>query len=76
MQINSIEFSKGESTPMHMHEWPHDVFVVRGKLKLDVGSIVHELDPGSVVHCPGGADHQLTALEDDTIVITQHPPEA
>ena len=54
-----FEVEPGGHTPLHKHDWEHEVFVLSG-----VGIVVdpsgeHEVKSGDVIFVPGGEEHQF-----------------
>lgn len=74
MLIVVMHCDTGESTSKHAHDYPHDCFITKGRVRLDIGSISKELLAGETAHFPDGAEHQITAIE-PSIVIVQHDAE-
>jgi quercetin dioxygenase-like cupin family protein len=72
-----VLLSSGTTLAAHAH--PHEQFthVVSGSLHFRVGEGTdrreHTLDPGSIVHVPGGVLHETHALE-DTVAIEFFAP--
>ncbi|MGQ9611103.1 MAG: cupin domain-containing protein [bacterium] len=62
-----FEIEKGGYTPLHKHDWEHEVFVLNGS-----GIVIGEsgesmIKSGDVVFIPGGEMHQFKNLENDKL---------
>ena len=54
-----FEMEPGGNTPLHKHDWEHEVFILSG-----IGTVIsqsgeHELKKGDVIFVPGGENHQF-----------------
>jgi quercetin dioxygenase-like cupin family protein len=68
-----IEFKKGYVVPMHKHQESVG-YVVRGKLKMKIGTKEFMLSKGSAWVHPSGVDHMTEALEDSEVLEIFSPP--
>lgn len=59
-----------EGVPVHAHDYPHDLFVVKGKVRVLLGPINPEAKEGDKVAFPTGASHGFVALEPSEVVCT------
>ena len=64
-----FEIEPGGCTPLHQHDWEHEMFVFQGK-----GCVVKQgkevtLKEGSVVFIPPGEEHQIKNTGRDTFRI-------
>jgi len=62
-----FEMDPGGNTPLHKHDWEHEVFILNGS-----GIIVNEsgeniLRKGDVVFVPGGEEHQFKNASDELL---------
>src|SRR5215471_10449062 len=62
-----IEFKKGYVVPMHKHQESVG-YVVRGRLKMKIGTEEFMLSRGSAWVHPSGVDHMSEALEDTEVL--------
>jgi len=58
------------------HQHPHEqiTHMLRGRLRLTVASVSHELVAGQSLCIPGGTLHAADALEDTLVIDTFSPP--
>lgn len=54
-----IEVQPGRSTPLHQHEWEHEVFVIEGQGVVRGAEGDRPIHYGSVVFVPGNETHQF-----------------
>ena len=62
-----FEIEPGGNTPLHTHDWEHEVFVLGG-----IGIVVdpsgdHEIKGGDVIFVPGNEIHQFRNESDKTL---------
>lgn len=51
-------------TPLHTHEWEHEVFIVEGGGILVSESGEQEIESGDVIFMPGNEEHQFKNTKD------------
>jgi quercetin dioxygenase-like cupin family protein len=74
-----IEVEPGGHSPLHIHPWEHEVFILKGE-----GAVVHEttehpVSQGDVVFVPPGEQHQFKNASDEPlefICLIPNPPSA
>jgi len=54
-----FEIQPGGHTPLHEHDWEHEVFILRGRGKVQGGMQQAEFGPGDVIFIPPGERHQF-----------------
>ena len=54
-----FELAEGGRTPLHSHDYEHEVFVLQGRGRLVTGGEPLVLEPGDVLFIPGGEEHQF-----------------
>jgi quercetin dioxygenase-like cupin family protein len=59
--------SHGE-TPLHAHNWEHEVFVLKGRGMVTDGKAKHALRAGSVVYVPPNQIHQFKNARADRLM--------
>lgn len=64
----------GSHLPLHHHPHEQLTHVLRGRLRLEVGGIVHEIGPGDSICIAGGTPHAADALEETLVIDTFSPP--
>lgn len=70
--FNVVFLKAGEPIPAHLHDYPHDCFILQGTVRVGVGSVVQDLPAPSTIHFPTGAIHGWEAVT-DAIVLCTHP---
>ncbi len=62
-----FEIEKGGYTPLHKHDWEHEVFVLSGS-GIVVGELGEsEIKSGDVIFVPGGEMHQFKNSGEDNL---------
>jgi quercetin dioxygenase-like cupin family protein len=64
----------GSHLPEHQHPHEQITHVLRGRLRLTVASVPHELVAGQSLCIPGGTLHAADVLEDTLVIDTFSPP--
>lgn len=54
-----FELSPDGNTPLHRHEWEHEIFVHSGEGEVYLKDQWHAVKPGLVVYIPGHELHQI-----------------
>lgn len=54
-----FEVESGGHTPLHSHEWEHEVFVLRGCGTVTSEEGQHEFQAGNAIFVPGNETHQF-----------------
>ncbi len=74
-----MELPPGTNTPLHTHEWEHEVFIHSGEGEVFCNGDWTPVAPGSGVFIPGGEEHQFRCAGGAPFffvcVIPQGPPE-
>lgn len=65
-----VEFrlQKGATLPLHSHPHEQIGYLVKGRIRLTIGSDVHEVIPGDSWCIPGGVFHCAGIIEDSLAV--------
>jgi mannose-6-phosphate isomerase-like protein (cupin superfamily) len=73
-----LSVNKGYQCSLHYHEKKDETFVVtQGHIRLELGSEVHHLYPGSFMRIPPKTPHRFTGIEDSLITeVSTHHDEA
>ncbi|MEM2218834.1 MAG: cupin domain-containing protein [Candidatus Korarchaeum sp.] len=74
MVLLEVSMEAGSVGRAHSHPNEQVGYVVRGRLRLRIGSEVHELGPGDAYVIPSGVEHEATALEETRVVEVFSPP--
>jgi quercetin dioxygenase-like cupin family protein len=69
-----VELDVGSHLPEHQHPHEQITHVLRGRLRLTVAGVPHELVPGQSLCIPGEAPHCADTLEDTLVIDTFSPP--
>jgi quercetin dioxygenase-like cupin family protein len=74
--LNLWQMQAGDKLPRHSHSWVHTTAVARGSTMVDVFGEIHEMfemRPGDPDYAfTANVEHEITALEDDTIIVNLH----
>ncbi len=62
-----FEIEKNGFTPMHSHDWEHEVFVHAGQGRVFIEDGWHDISAGSTIFVPPNVDHQFKNTSDDTM---------
>jgi quercetin dioxygenase-like cupin family protein len=62
--MTEFRLRKGSILPRHAHPYEQTGYLVRGRLRLQVGSGSFEAEPGDSWCIPGGLEHGAEVLED------------
>ena len=71
LRLTLFHFAAGQELSEHTSTARALVHVLRGTCQLSVGTIVHTLKAGDLLHLPPGAPHALTAPEAFSMLLTQ-----
>lgn len=74
MILLEVSMEAGSVGKAHSHPNEQVGYVVRGKLRLRIGSDAHELGPGDAYVIPPDVEHEALALEETKVVETFSPP--
>ena len=55
----------GGGMPLHTNSVEHEQFVLRGRARVVIGAVTHEVSTGDVVYIPAGTPHSYTVLSED-----------
>lgn len=74
MTLLEIHYKAGSGAAPHVHDHESVIYVVRGRIKTQIGSETHTLGAGDACRHPAGETHAVEALEDTVIVEIKSPP--
>ena len=57
--MRHFEIAPGGCTPLHGHDWEHEVFVLAGTGAVHQGGEDHPLGPGDVIFMSANEEHQF-----------------
>jgi quercetin dioxygenase-like cupin family protein len=69
-----VTLAAGSHLPEHHHPHEQIAHVVRGKLRLIVAGVPHDLEPGESLYLAGNVPHSAEALEETVVIDTFSPP--
>lgn len=64
-----FEIAAGGNTPMHAHDWEHEMFIHAGSGEIFGDGQWHAVQPGSVVFVPPQAEHQIRNAGSEKLVV-------
>jgi quercetin dioxygenase-like cupin family protein len=73
MTLLEIHYTPGVGAPVHIHQHESLAYVVRGKVRMTVGSEVYILGPGDVCRHPQGVPHGVEGIEESVVVEIKSP---
>ncbi len=53
----------GGGMPLHTNQVEHEQYVLRGRARIRVGDVVHEVGPDYTLYIPAGVPHSYEVLE-------------
>ncbi|MBD3183173.1 cupin domain-containing protein [Candidatus Poribacteria bacterium] len=62
-----FEIEAGGNTPLHTHDWEHEVFVLKGPIVIVSSEGKKTAKNGDVVFVPGGEEHQFRNESDEVV---------
>jgi quercetin dioxygenase-like cupin family protein len=68
IELGVLRFKAGEGANEHAHPHEQVLFVLKGRIRMKIGSEVYELGPRDVAHMPPNVPHSLAAIEDTEVV--------
>jgi quercetin dioxygenase-like cupin family protein len=68
------ELKAGSRMPEHKHPQEQVVHIVKGRMKLIVAGVPHELKPGDSFYLAANVPHGVETIEDTTVLDTFSPP--
>jgi quercetin dioxygenase-like cupin family protein len=73
MSIMEVHYTPGVGAPLHSHTHESLVYVVKGRVKTQVGDETYILAPGDVCRHPAGVMHGVEALEEAVTIEVKAP---
>lgn len=65
--MRAFEVEPGGHTPLHTHEWEHEVFVLKGNGTVTSEKGQHEFKNGDAIFVPGNERHQFQNTGETTL---------
>lgn len=72
LKVSLLHFETNGGAEEHAHAYEQIMFVIKGKLRVQVGEEIGEIGPGQAVLAPPNVKHQVTALEDTEVISCKH----
>ena len=63
-----ITVDEGKSTPKHSHDYEHEIFVIEGRLAVQIGILNQNASAGAYIYIPPNELHVMRALEDSQVI--------
>ena len=64
-----FEFEPGAKIPIHKHPWEHEIFVIKGRLRVYIESQVYDVHDGYVIYIPPNVEHGFENIGDEKAII-------
>ena len=68
------ELAAGSVLPVHMHPQEQIAHVIKGRMKMIVAGVPHELAAGDAIYLGSNVPHGVETIEDTTVIDTFSPP--
>ncbi len=66
--LAEFRLSKDSQLPRHAHPYEQTGYLIAGRMRLHIGSQVHEVEPGDSWCVPAQMEHQAEVLEDSIAI--------
>lgn len=60
-----FEMDPGGHIELHSHPWEHEIFVLRGKVRIRIGSEVFEVGPRTAIYIPPNVPHEYWCVGEE-----------
>ncbi|MEO8044675.1 MAG: cupin domain-containing protein [Spartobacteria bacterium] len=70
------ELAAGSVLPEHQHPQEQIAHVIKGRMKMIVAGVPHELAAGDAIYLGSNVPHGVEVIEDTTVIDTFSPPRA
>ena len=64
-----FEFEPGAKIPLHEHPWEHEIFVIKGKLRVYIGENSYEVSEGYAIFIPPNVKHGMENIGNEKAII-------
>lgn len=71
-----VRLELGSAVPLHQHPQEQTTYVVRGRLRVQIGDALTEAGPGSLSRFPSNVPHAVWALEESLVLDSFAPARA
>ncbi len=66
--MRHFTLKKGALIKLHSHDWEHEIYMIRGKLRVKAGDDEAVVGSGYAVYVPPNKPHSFEALEDTELL--------
>ncbi|NPA69909.1 MAG: cupin domain-containing protein [Crenarchaeota archaeon] len=63
-----FEVDPGGIIPRHEHPWEHEIYVIKGKVKVKIGDEEYIVTDGYAIYIPPNVPHEYVNIGDDVAV--------
>jgi quercetin dioxygenase-like cupin family protein len=71
-----VRLEPGSAVPLHQHPHEQTTYVIRGRLRVQIGDETIEAGPGSLAYFPSNVPHAVWALEASLVLDSFTPARA
>ena len=64
-----FEISAGGNTPLHSHDWEHEMFIHHGEGEVYGNSQWHPVKSGNILFIPGNEEHQIRNSGKEILIV-------
>ena len=68
IEVGRLSFKAGEGAVEHSHPHEQVMYVISGKLRVELDGEVGDLGPGSAFHALPNQKHKVSAVEDAVVI--------
>ncbi|HEY8470354.1 MAG TPA: cupin domain-containing protein [Longimicrobiales bacterium] len=61
--LRRFRMEQGGGIPAHTNDVEHEQYVLRGRARITIGGVVHEVGPDDVLYIPAGMPHAYEVIE-------------
>lgn len=74
LMLSLVELEPGAEVPLHQHPHEQGGIVISGKMELQIGDEIRNLEHGDMYIIPGGTDHRALAVDGPVVVMDVFSP--
>ncbi len=63
-----FEVDPGGVIPRHEHPWEHEIFVLKGRMRVKIGDDEYDVGEGYAIYIPPNVPHEYINDTDDTVI--------
>ena len=72
IEVGRLNFKAGEGAVEHAHPHEQVMYIISGRLAVDLEGAHAELGPGEGFHAPPNEKHKVQAIEDTLVLSCKH----